>query len=245
MKTSNKLVLLGLVLILAAMVWFDLIVRTAYVRGDYKRYFREFVSLDLKNFNTINLNSSTTANIIVRQGPFDVKNEPYGNNYIKVTQNGAALNIDVAFSGSFQNPRYDYVMVITCPNLVKFNSDSRYMAGDLPVIDTLASADFSWRPSIIQGFKQDSLAIIARHASNIILTGNSMKSLKAVVGMSEGSASDITITGDNRFEKADINMLNRSRLRLKGGDISNLKYELADSAQLIINGASRKLAIKQ
>jgi len=245
MKTSNKLVLFGLVLILAAMVWFDLIVRSAYFSGDYKKPFKEFVSLNFKNFNTINLNASTAANIIVRQGPFDVKIEPYGKNYVKVSQNGTTLNIDAAFSGSYQNPRYDYVMLITCPNLAKFNADARYMAGDVQITDTLAAVDFYWRPSIIQGFKQDSLAITARHASNIILAGNTIKNLKALVGINEGSASDITITGDNKFEKADLSMLNRSRLRLQGGDIPNLQYHLADSAQLIINGSSRKLINKQ
>jgi len=244
MKTSNKLALLGIIAILAAIVWFDLIVKSAYFAGDYKKPFREFVSLDFKNFNTINLNASTAANIIVRQGPFDVKIEPYGKNYVKVTQNGAALNISAGFSGSYQNPRYNYVMLISCPSLVKFNTDSRYMAGDVQVTDTLAGADFSWRPSIISGFKQDSLSITATHASNIILTGNNMKSLKAVAGVNEGSASDITITDDNRFEEADLNMLNRSRLRLQGAKIANLKYQLADSAQLIVNGAANKLIYK-
>jgi hypothetical protein len=181
----------------------------------------------------------------VRQGPFDVKIEPYGKNYVKVSQNGAILNINAAFSGSYQNPRFDYVMVITCPSLVKFNTDARYMAGDLPVTDTLAGVDFNWRPSIISGFRQDSLAITARHASNIILNGNTLKSLKAVIGMNEGSASNFTITGNNRLENADLNMMNKSRLRLLGGDIPNLKYQLADSAQLIINGSSGKLINKQ
>lgn len=243
MKTSNKLALLGIIVILAAIVWFDLIMRAAYFTGDYKKPFREFVSLDFKNFNTINLNASTAANIIVQQGPFDVKIEPYGKDYVKVTQNGTALNISAGFSGSYRNPRYGYVMLITCPNLVKFNTDARYMAGDIQITDTLA-ADFNWRPSIIRDFRQDSISIIATHASNIMLIGNDVKTLKAIVGTNEGSASDFTITGDNRFERADLNILNKSRLRLLGGNIPNLQYQLADSARLIINGAARKLINK-
>lgn len=245
MKTSNKLALFGLVVILGAIVWFDLIIRSAYFAGDYKNAFREFEQLNFKNFNAIRLNASTAANIIVKQGPFDIKIEPYGKNYIKLTQKDSTLQIDVAFNGSYLNPRFDYVMLITCPKLLKFDADARYMAGSEQVTDTIAGADFRWRPSIISGFKQDSLAITATHASNIILTGNNMKSLKAVVGANEGSASDITVTGDNRFEKADLKMLNKSRLRLQGGNITNMKYELADSAQLIVNGAARKLTNKQ
>ena len=245
MKTSNKLALAGVVLILAAMVWFDLIMKSAYFSGDYKKPFRDYITLDFKNFNTIKLNASTAANIIVKQGPFDVKIEPFGKNYVKLTQKGEALQIDVSFEGSYQNPRFDYVVLITCPNLIKFDADARYMAGDIQITDTLAGADFKWRPSIISGFTQDSLSITAKHASNITLTGNNIKTLKAVIGINDGSASDMTIANDNRFENADISLLNKSRLQLQGGSIPNLKYKLADSAKLILSGAAKNLIIKK
>lgn len=245
MKTSNKLALAGIVLILVALVCFDLILKSAYFSGDYKKPFRDYVTLDFKGFNTIDLSASTAANIIVKQGPFDVKIEPFGRNYVKVTQSAGVLHIDVGFKGSYQNPRYDYVMLITCPNLVKFDADARYMAGDTQITDTLASADFKWRPSIIRGFTQDSLSITAKHASNITLTGNNIKVLKALIGINDGSASDMTIANDNRFEQADLNLLNKSRLQLQCGNILKLKYRFADSAKLIITGAAQNLMNKK
>jgi len=181
----------------------------------------------------------------VKQGPFSVKIEPNGNNYVKVAQTGATLNIDVAFSGNYQNSRYDYVLVITCPNLVNFDADAKYMAGDLPVTDTLASADFRWRPSIIRGFSSDSLSITAKHGSNIILTQNNIKALKAVIGINDGSASDLTIGTGNHFEKADLTLLNKSRLQILEANIPDLKYQLADSAKLIFTGAAKNVIIKK
>jgi len=245
MKTSNKLALAGVVLILAAMVWFDLIIKSAYFSGEYKRPFRDYVTLNFKDFNAIKLNASTAANVVVQQGPFSVKIEPFGGNYVKVSQRDGTLQIDVAFKGSYQNPRYDYVMLITCPSLAKFDADARYMAGDTQITDTLAGADFKWRPSIIRGFSLDSLSITARHASNIILVGNSIKTLKTVIGLNEGSASDMTIANNNRVEKADFILLNKSRMRLEGGNIPNMKYEMADSAKLILTGAAKNLIIKK
>lgn len=245
MKTSNKLAIAAVILILAAMFFYDLKLKAAYLSGDYKNPFRDFVTMNFKNFNSIKLNASTAANIVVKQGPFSVKIDPNGNNYVKVAQNGTTLNIDVAFSGNYQNPRYDYVMVITCPNLVNFDADAKYMAGDLPVTDTLAAADFKWRPSIIRGFTSDSLSITAKHGSNIILTQNNIKSLKAVIGINDGSASDLTIGTGNRFEKADLTVLNKSRLQILEASIPDLKYQLADSAKLIFTGAAKKLINKQ
>jgi hypothetical protein len=245
MKTSNKLAIAAVILILAAMFFYDLKLKAAYLSGDYKNPFRDFVAMNFKNFNSIKLNASTASNIVVKQGPFSVKIEPNGNNYVKVAQTGSTLNIDVAFSGNYQNPRYDYVMVITCPNLVNFDADAKYMAGDLPVTDTLAGADFKWRPSIIRGFTMDSLSITAKHASNIILTQNNIKSLKAVIGINDGSASDMTIGISNRFEKADLTVLNKSRLQILEASIPNLKYEMADSAKLILTGVAKKLINKQ
>jgi len=245
MKTSNKLGIAAVILILVAMFFYDLKLKAAYLSGDYKNPFRDFVAMNFKDFNSIKLNASTAANIIVKQGPFSVKIEPNGNNYVKVAQTGNTLSIDVGFSGNYQNPRYDYVMVITCPNLVNFDADAKYMAGDLPVTDTLAWADFKWRPSIIRGFTMDSLSITAKHASNIILSQNNIKSLKAVIGINDGSASDMTIGTGNRFEKADLTVLNKSRLQILEANIPNLKYEMADSAKLILTGAAKKLIIKK
>lgn len=245
MKTSNKLAISAVILILAAMFFYDLKLKAAYLSGDYKNPFRDFVAMNFKNFNAVKLNASTAANIIVKQGPFSVKIEPNGNNYVKVAQTGTTLNIDVAFSGNYQNSRYDYVLVITCPNLVNFDADAKYMAGDLPVTDTLASADFRWRPSIIRGFSSDSLAITAKHGSNIILTQNNIKALKAVIGINDGSASDLTIGTGNHFEKADLTLLNKSRLQILEANIPDLKYQLADSAKLIFTGAAKNVIIKK
>jgi len=245
MKTSNKLAISAVILILAAMFFYDLKLKAAYLSGDYKNPFRDFVTLSFKDFNSIKLNASTAANIIVKRGPFGVKIEPNGNNYVKVTQNGGTLNIDAVFSGNYQNARYDYVMLISCPKLVNFDADAKYMSGDLLVTDTLASADFKWRPSIIRGFTSDSLSITAKHGSNIILMQNNIKDLKAVIGINDGSASDMTIGTGNRFEKADLTLLNKSRLQILEGKIPDLKYEMADSAKLIFTGAAKNLVIKK
>lgn len=245
MKTSNKLTIAAILLILVSLVYYDLTLKTAYLSGAYKDRFRDFEALSFKDFKSIDLGSSTASNIIVQQGPFNVRIEPLAARFVKVSQQGETLHIETAFPGNYQNSRGDYVLIISCPNLVRFDADARYMSGDRQIIDTLASEDFNWRPSIIRGFTLDSLVITEKHASSIILTGNKIKVMHAVIGLSDGSRSNMIIQKDNQFSNADLNILNKSQLQLREAVIPNLKYQLADSARLIITGALKKQLIKK
>ena len=245
MKTSNKLTITAILVILISLVFYDLLLKASYTSGSYKDPFKDFTTLDFKNFNSIRLNASTAANIIVEQGPFRVRVDAIAAPLTKVSQNGETLNIDVAFPGSFENSRAAYVLIISCPNLKQFDADARYMAGDRPITDTLGSEDFKWRPSIIRGFVQDSLAITEKHASSIILTGNKIKSVHAIIGLKDESRSNMVISKDNEFQNLDLNLLNRSQLQLHEATIQNLKYQLADSARLILTGAAKNLLNKK
>jgi hypothetical protein len=245
MKTSNKLAIAAVLLILISLVAFDLMLKASYISGTYKNLFKDFVTLNFKDFNAINLGSSTASNIIVEQGPFRVRIEPEAARFVKVSQHNKTLHIETAFPGNYENSRADYVLIISCPNLVKFDADARYMAGDLQIIDTLASEDFKWRPTIIRGFTLDSLSVTEKHASSIILTGNKIKVMHAVIGLSDGSRSNMIIQKNNQFDNADLNILNKSQLQLHEAVILNLKYKLADSAKLIINGALKNQRIKK
>ncbi|MDB4920933.1 hypothetical protein [Mucilaginibacter sp.] len=245
MKTSNKLTIAAVLLILVSLVYYDLMLKTSYLSGKYKDPFKDFVALNFKDFKSINLGSSTASNIIVEQGPFKVRIEPTATHFVKVSQRDQTLHIETAFPGNYQNSRAEYVLIISCPNLEKFDADSKYMAGDRQVTDTVASADFKWRPTIIRGFTLDSLLITEKHAGSIVLQGNKIKLLTAVIGIGEGSGSNMVILKDNQFQSVDLNILNKSQLQLHEAVIPNLKYQLADSAKLIITGALKKTINKK
>jgi hypothetical protein len=245
MKTSNKLTIAAILFILVSLVYYDLMLKASYLSGTYKDQFKDYTTLNFKDFNSIDLGASTAANIIVEQGPFRVRIGPTAARFVTVSQHHQTLHIEAAFPGNYQNARTDYVLIISCPNLVRFDADARYMAGDRQIIDTLASEDFNWRPTIIRGFTLDSLTITEKHASSIILTGNKIKVINAVIGLSDGSRSNMIIQKDNRFQNADLNILNKSQLQLHEAIIPNLKYQVADSARLIITGALKNQIIKK
>jgi hypothetical protein len=119
------------------------------------------------------------------------------------------------------------------------------MTGGNLVTDTLASEDFRWRPSMIRGFSGDSLSIDADHASNIVLEDNQFNRLTANVGVSNGSATDLTIGPGNHFTINNFNILNKSRLWIKGKNDHAINYRLADSAMLILNGYTQNDYLKK
>ena len=197
MKTSNKLLFTAIIVVVISLFFYDLGMRSSFLRGDYKNPYRDFVSLNFKDFKTIDLRCETAANIIVTQGPFSVKMSPDGESFVKVSQNADTLRIASAFPHDYFGSSEPYVLVISCPNLAQLITDSRYTAGDRLVIDSLAGEDFSWRTTIVSGFKQDSLSILAQHGCTLLLKDNHIKSLNATIGVGEGCRSNLTISGDN------------------------------------------------
>jgi len=73
MKTSNKLIIVVVLVILFSLVVYDLLLKAAYMSGDYKIPYKNYVSLPWKDFDIVEVNSSTAANVQFVQGPFSVK----------------------------------------------------------------------------------------------------------------------------------------------------------------------------
>jgi len=238
MKTSNKLLFTAIIVVVVSLFFYDLGMRSSFLKGDYKNPYKDYISLNFKDFKTIDLRSETAANIIVTQGPFSVKIGPDGDSFVKVSQTADTLRIAAAFAHHYFGSSSQYVLVISCPNLSQLITDSRYTAGDHLVIDSLAGEDFTWRTTIVSGFKQDSLSILAQHGCTLLLKDNHIKSLNATIGVGEGCRSNLTILGDNHFAAANLNILNKSQLRLYKASITKLNYKLADSARLVLYGGA-------
>jgi len=245
MRTSNKLLLLTLALMIVSVVVYDFELKAAYQKGDYRDKFRNFVSLGYKNFDKIELNSSTAINVMLVKGPFKVMSDPNAMEYVTITQHGNTLTINANFKYNYQNARSDYVLYISCPQLSSLKTDARYMADETEVVDTLAGDNFNWKPTVIKGFSADSLYIQEDHASNVMLENNNIGTLHAITGISNGSASNLCIAQNNQFIKTDLDIRNKSRLWIKDKTDHDFNYRLADSAKLILNGSAQRGYIRK
>lgn len=241
MKTSNKFLLTAILLLVISVGIYDFQLKAEYLKGDYKNPYKGFVNLNFRGFKVIALGSSTAINIMLVKGPFKVLTDPDAMEFLKIEQRHDSLLIRAAFKDNFHNVRSRQVLYISCPEITSFTADAKYTASDTQVIDTIASADFKWRPTTISGFSGDMLNISADHASNVFLKDNKFNTLNAIVGSSNSAVSNLTIETGNQFGKTNLDIRNKSRLWIKDDSLSSINYKLSDSAKLILNGNTRMI----
>ncbi|HEY4154289.1 MAG TPA: hypothetical protein VGM24_02655 [Puia sp.] len=241
MRTSNKFIFSALLLTLMALVVYDLLLKAEYRSGNYKIPYQNYVGLNFRNFDVLDLNSSTVANVRLVQGPFSVRINENALEYVKVQQKGNHLQIDAGFEDQYYGNPNPYLLVISCPKLTSLNADASYQTGDGPYTDSIAREDWNMRRVLIDGFIQDSLQISADYGSTVVLANNHIRSLHAVIGKSRGSGSGLIIQNTNRFQDAVLDIRHKSKLQLENAMIDNLHYDLGDSAQLLVSGKAQNL----
>ncbi len=88
MKTSNKFLFAAVVFTLLSLVVYDLMLKAEYKSGDYTDPYKNFVTLNFKDFDVLDLHSSTAANVKLVQGPFSVRIDENAKGYVQVRQEG-------------------------------------------------------------------------------------------------------------------------------------------------------------
>jgi len=241
MKTSNKLIIAGLLLLLIAVIVYDYQIKAAYDSRSYKNPYLEFTTLKFRDFDTVDVISSTAANVKFVQGPFKVSVDSNTLEFVRIKQKGSRLQVTANFEHDYQYNPNPYILVISCPKLSEANISATYTANGKPVIDTVVKEEWNMRRVLIDGFKEDNLSVRQDYASTVILSNDIIGSLQVTTGESVGSGSKLIIQKSNHFHKAAIDILNKSNFYLNDAFIEDLHYHLADSARMIINGAAQKL----
>jgi len=241
MKTSNKLITSAVFLTLLVLITYDFLIQGVYDSGTYKIPYREYTTLSYKDFDRVDLTSSTAVNAKFVQGPFSVRIDNNALEYARVRQDGNHLQVDASFEGNYLGNPNPYTLIISCPKLAALNANATYQSNNRQVTDTIVRADWKMRQVLIDGFKQDSLHIEQDYGSTVVLANNDIRSVDAVIGKSKGSGSNIITRAGNRFRDFSLAAGNLSNFILENADIHNLTYQLADSAKLVLNGNARHL----
>ena len=241
MKTSNKLILVAILVTLVCLVAYDRLLKDSYMSGDYKIPYKSYVTLPWKNFDIVEVNSSTSANVQFVQGPFSVKIDGYALEYTSIRQQGKRLQINAGFENKHLWDPHPYLILISCPKLTKVYANATYYVDKHPVTDSVARENWNMRKVLIDGFKQDSLSVEQDYGSTVILSNNIIRSVHAAIGKSEGSSSRIILEQSNQFDNASLDIGHRSKLELENCIIHHLSYHLSDSANLIVSGSAHEL----
>lgn len=236
MKISNKLIVATLLLTIIALFIYDEMLKTEYVTGRYKDPYRNYVSLNFKDFDSLDINSSTVANAKIVQGPFGVRIDKNAEEYVNITKKGNRLIVSADFkSSSLYNPNI-YVVIISCPKLSRLNTGATYTIRNSAITDTIVG--WQMREVLVDGFKQDSLLVNQNYGSTVLIRDSHINNLNGTIGKEKGSGSVIKIFKTNTIESVKLTIQNRSQMELNNILIPELDYYLADSAKLILNGTA-------
>lgn len=244
MKTSFKLLLVAVLVVVAALFVYDMMLRTEFRTGAYKTPYRNYTDLKFKDFDTINVKSVSAANVKFEQGPFRVRISPGVDEFTRVSQDKKTLNIEAVFKYGYQNNPNDYLLVISCPKIAQLKANAWYGTNGKSYIDTIVRDPWNMRKVLVEGFKQDSLIISQDYGSRVILSNNSFGVLKAAIGLSPLSGSQLTILNNNRLDNVNFNIGNKSTLIINSVPKNKFNYRLADSARMILTGSAQNILKK-
>jgi len=244
MKTSIKLLLAALLVLGIALFAYDKVVVAEYKTAAYKDAYRYYTDLKFKDFDTINVNSVSAANVKFEQGPFRVRLCPGGSDFTRLSQDGKTLSIDAVFKHAYQNSGYPYLVIISCPKIAELRTNARYGTNGGFYIDTVVRNEWNMRKVWIEGFKQDSMTIREDYASRVFLANNQVGNLNAAIGLSPASGSQLNILNGNRFDDLNLDIGNKSTLLINTVPKTKFKCQLADSARMVVTGASQNILKK-
>lgn len=233
MKTSTTYLLAALLVLLASLTAYNMALRTEYRSGAYKDPLRNYEALAFKGFNQIDIPAASELNVKVMAGPFGVRVNPAAARFVHVSQHGGRLRLELAFPHEPESLGWGETVVISCPRLATLTTGATYQAAGQP----RHALALTGRRTLVQGFVQDSLTLRADQGSQMQLTTNTVRYLRAVAGPTPGSPTKLQLDPGNRIGAGHLLMQSQSQLVLGARATPQLRYELADSAQLTVSGA--------
>ena len=235
MKTSNKIFLATLVLLLGSLTAYNMALRAEQRTGNYKDPLHSYNAMAFSNFDEISVLSASGINVKIEAGPFGVHVAKNAAEYVRITQQGQQLSVSLAFPKESKWLGAADAVVISCPRLRALTTDGIYTAAGKTVREKMGqNCDI-----VVKGFTQDSLSLRQDRASQVKLEGNTLGWLRAVAGTSPGSGSGLQIGQDNRIQAADLAIGCQGHLNLATG-ITSLRQQFSDSASVTFSGAAAR-----
>ena len=230
MKTSNKLFIAAILIIIASMVAFDFALRAEYLKGNYKSQFYGMQKLNFKDFNKIDNRVANRVNLKIMYGiNFTIWANNNIKDYIKISKNGSELIID-SLSSQKSNPNHFYAEItIICPSLNKVVTSSKSVGNS-----------YEDAATNLQGFNLQNLNLIINNSTHINLENSKIGNLQANVGSNLTQHAYLFIASNNQIENATIDVPGKNQLVIENPKINKSNFTISDSANVSLGGSILK-----
>ena len=242
MKTSNKLLLTALIVLLCSLAAYNMILKSAYETGAYKDPLSNHVQLGFEGFEEVDVNASNMLRVkIEASDTYGVYQQKDTEEMIQVTQEGNRLKVDVILPnekeglGGYRNTQH---VVIRTPAVKSIRANAVYTVAGKPTTTRHKLYAPNYFGLLIEGFHQEHLQLELDNGSHVQLAGNQIGTLRATTGRSAGSEPLLQLLPNNKLQQADLNIRNGSYLELQNVPVPQLRYTFSDSAHVSLSGAS-------
>ena len=243
MKNSLKFLTAAGLLLLGSLTSYTAALRAEYQRGAYKDPLNNYNVLALRDFRTLDVPAAGVMRVRVEAGTFGVYVNKKAADYVRVKQQGGQLTVALNFPEKEEYLGQGDAVVIRCPRLDLLTAGSTYTRAGSP--QTVAHRnDFNRTELLVKGFTQDSLQLVQSHTAHVVLAGNRLGQLRAVVGNTAGSTAQLDLSADNRLAATDVQVKHRGKLVATNLALPGLRWHFSDSAQVELTGAALRVLTK-
>lgn len=235
MKTSNKLLIAAILVIIVSMVTYDFALRAEYVKGEYKNRFYEKENLGFKGFKSIDNRAANYLTLSVERGDhFEVWVDKNLKDRIKISKIGDQLIVDVMDRKSPKIVFYGNTITIICPSINEITTQPLWLVKeDQGIYPSDATTSLS-------GFNQQNLSLIVKEFTHLNLEKTKIENLNATVGNNSSTHAYLFIASNNQIGNANINVLGTNQLSIENPKINKTNFTISDSANVNFSGSILK-----
>lgn len=236
MKTSNKLFLTAILIVIISLITYDFALRAEFKKGTYKSRFYGFE--ETKAFNGFKEIDNRAANLIsvrVEKGAEpSIWIKSSWKDRFNISRKGATLVIEVANKQSTRVSAYNNSITIVCPSIDKIIT-TPYLG------KSGQNQIYSRGITTVAGFTLDKLFLNISKGVDLFVEKNKIVNLQAVVGDPKSDNAALTISSGNVINNATINVPGKNHLKIENSAIVKRNFNIADSASVEFSGGFLKL----
>ncbi|MGI4022372.1 MAG: hypothetical protein ACRYFA_12770 [Janthinobacterium lividum] len=232
MKTSNKLLIAVILIIIVSMVTYDFALRAEYLKGDYKSRFYRFEKITtLKAFSILDNHAANLISVQIEHGSnYSIWMENNLKGKVKISNVGNTLVIDVVDKKTPNVSPFQTSIIITCPSL-----DQVVMTPFFTKKEDVENGNSG--ETSLTGFDQQHLNLNIKQAVTLSLNKSKIEQLQALVGSDLTKNANLTIGSDNQISQATITVKGRNMLHIANSKIGKSNFNISDSAQVNLSGS--------
>jgi hypothetical protein len=255
MKTSTKLMISALVILIISIGIYNRALKAEYLTGNFKNPYRNYKAIAVKDFTEVEINAAKMMDVEFKQGPFAVYKANYSSDTVTFNKVGNKLIVNVDLpekpieSKGYTDQdedRYDYShegIIICCPNLKVLKTSNVFLVKGkvLGNFNYNKDSKYSHREILIAKFTADSLTLIQNGNSQVVLSASKINNLI----MSADNCASFKVQEGNTITNASLQIKAKAELWLNNISFPKLSYQISDSARVTLYGKSINNFIKK